>query len=199
MELSQLPTILQSPKTIGRKEKAIEVLSIRPLIGEDLDKFLEEQGTKPVPIKALRQKHHALARALASGMDDNKAGLITGYNASYVSILKSDPTFKNLVYLYQKEQDDIFADMNQKLANVSMDALSELSDRLEDTPDDFSVAQLMDIVVKTADRSGNGPQTSQTVNVNFGIADRLQAARERSILADCEVIDITPNESLEDE
>ncbi|MBK6911402.1 MAG: hypothetical protein IPH10_10820 [bacterium] len=45
----------------------------------------------------------------------------------------------------------------------------------------MSVAQLLEVVKTAADRSGNGPQRRNRVNVTVGIADRLEAARKRML------------------
>jgi hypothetical protein len=69
------------------------------------------------------------------------------------------------------------------LAQVASTALDIIQDRLEDdeTVDKMSVAQLLEVVKTAADRSGNGPSTTQQVNVTVGIADRLEAARKRML------------------
>jgi hypothetical protein len=139
----------------------------------------DERGTVAPTIKKLRTKHHALARAIASGLDDGDAAVLIGYTASRVSILKSDPSFKELVRFYTAKVEDQYLGMHERMAGLGLDAVNELSDRLEEDPDAFSNTQLMEMASRMADRTGHGPSSSTNVNVKVGLADRLQQARNR--------------------
>lgn len=163
----------------GRKAKPVAAVTVRELEPKDLATLSEERELKPTAIKRLGDRHHSLARLLAGGTTMMAAAAITGYNISRISILKGDPTFQELVEFYRGQQDEIYFDMHQQLAGLSADALQELRDRLEDKPEEFSSSMLLEIMTKTADRSGHGPSSEQKVNVNFGIADRLEKARKR--------------------
>ena len=158
----------------GRKME----LEIRDLMPADVA-LLGTGAAKPPPIKKILQRHHALARCLAAGMTQHEAGLATGYSDSRVSILMDDPTFLELVDLYRRDVDTKFQDMQERLLGLSIDAIDELHERLESNPASLSSAMLLQIVEKTADRSGNGPSTTQNVNVNVNMASRLEAARKR--------------------
>lgn len=151
---------------------------IRPLTEADIAMLGTEMGAKPPALKRLSDRHHALARALASGMSESDAALIVGISGSRVSILKADPTFQELVRFYRSGVQEQFRDLHARLAGLSMDAADELQERLEETPESISTGQLMDIVKLGADRTGHGPSSTQ-VNVNVNLAERLRAARER--------------------
>lgn len=177
---------------IGQPTRARELswTVVRPLTRADLALLEVDKGVKPQSlVKRLSQRHHGLARALASGLTPAQAGAATGYTSSRVSILQGDPAFQELVTFYQGEIDAKFVEVHELLAGVTTDALLELQERLEDAPDKFKVAELLEITKMGADRTGNGPTSKQEVNVNVNLAQRLEQARKR--VAD-RMIDVTP-------
>lgn len=151
---------------------------VRELTDADLGLLAQPRGIGASPIKKLRDSHHALARALATGMDEGQAALITGYSTSRVSILKADPTFSELVAHYRGLAGAEFADLAARMTSVGVDALEEIRSRLEESPEEIPTGLLLQIVEKTADRTGFGPK-STTVNLNVNLAARLGEARRR--------------------
>lgn len=132
-------------------------------------------------LEKVTQRHHGLAKLLANGTRPGDAALIMGYSSATVTLLQEDPTFADLVRFYTDNIDAAYQAMNAQLAGVGQEALDELQRRLETEPQELGAAFLLDVVVKTADRTGNGPasKTTAEVNVNFGIADKMAAARKR--------------------
>lgn len=185
-------------RTTGRTSKMLTADFARQVTDEDILSTQEERGTAPKPLKKLRQRHHALAKALADGVPAGEAGLLCGYTASHVSILQSDPSFKDLVKFYAASKREVYLDLHAKLASLGEDAVDELSERLEEAPEDISVGQLLEISKMSLDRSGHGPQSSTSVNVNVGLGDKLEAGRQRALAAkaqalkEARMIDITP-------
>lgn len=166
-------------RTRGRAVKPVEVSVVRELRLADLGLLEEEKGSKPAGlVKRLSSRHHLLARKLAEGLSPGEAGLIANYSPSRVSILQADPSFRELVEFYKAEVKGVFVGMHEKLAGLSEDALEELRTRLEDEPESFTNGMLLDILAKMADRTGHGPSSTQ-VNVNVGLAERLNEARRR--------------------
>lgn len=167
-------------RTRGRAGKPVTASIVRELDGADLSLLQEEKGSAAPPIKRLSQRHHALARNLASGMAPGEAAVICGYSLSRVSILQDDPAFKELLAFYRADVTAQYRDLHVRLSGLALDAADELAQRLEDSPGDVSIGQLMEITKMGADRTGFGPQTSQTnLNVNIDLASRLEAARKR--------------------
>jgi hypothetical protein len=169
-------------RTTGRAAKLIEAVEVRELDAGDIALRGEEKGSKAAPLKRLGERHHALARCLASGMSPSNAAITCGYVLSRVSVLQADPAFRELLEFYRADVTDKYLDMHGVLAGLSLDAAMELRERLEadallDEPK-LSVGQLTELVKLGADRTGFGPQSSQ-LNVNVDLAGRLQAARER--------------------
>ena len=134
----------------------------------------------------LRERHHHLARCLASGMSQVEASIVTGYDQSRISILKGDPAFAELIEFYREKTDAIYAELHTTLSGLSRDAAEELRQRIEDQGHEMPVKTLIEIVKLSADRTGHGPSTKSEVNHNhtIGFADRLERARTRATRAD---------------
>ena len=175
-------------RTTGRTSAKIAWSVERELESSDLARLGDARGVDPSPIKKLRERHHALAKMIAQGIPDGEAGLATGYTASRVSILKSDPSFQELLAFYSAGVRERYYDMHEAAAALGRDAVEEIHDRLEDKPEDFTVGQLLEIGKTMMDRTGQGPRSSTNVNVNIGLAEKLEAARKRTQV----MRDITP-------
>lgn len=183
---------LEIIRTTGRAAKPIEASVVGELTPEDLTLLGAEKGSRPPALKRLRERHHALARHIASGMENSAAAAICGYDISRVSVLLGDPTFCDLVELYRADFVREYAKLHEMLAGMSVDAAVILRERMEDEPDKLKTDQLIEIMRTGADRTGFGPSSKQEVNVNVNMADRLQAARQR---LSQRTIDITPEKA----
>jgi hypothetical protein len=179
-------------RTVGRPSALCEVEIVRELTQDDLARLDEPRPSAkpPAVIKRLHERHHALARFVAAGLTNWEASALTGYEPSRISILRNDPTFRNLVSFYGEKKDALIADMHLRLSGLSVDAIDELRNRLEEKPEEFTNGQLLDMVKAGADRSGHGPSTTN-VQVNVGLAQRMDNARRR-VEAIPRTIDITP-------
>lgn len=165
----------------------------------DLERLRAEgpQKETQTPLKRLSERHHALARLLASGTRPGAASIITGINNAYISILQNDPSFKELIEFYRNEVNDEYRGMHAQLAGLGEDALEELRRRVEEEPDKIPFKTLLEVVTNVADRTGHGPSSSskQEVNVTIGLADRLAAARKAANVAiEAQARDVTPKE-----
>lgn len=164
----------------GRATKPMRAELGRPLTAEDLAALETERGIKAPPLVKLRETHHQLARLLAKGVKPFEASLITGYEASRISILLADPAFQNLVQNYRGIKDLEFADWSKVAATFSMEILLDLRDQFHENPDAYSPEFKLEILKNLADRTGNGPSHKQTnVNVNVDLAARIEAGRRR--------------------
>lgn len=166
-------------RTSGRAAKPLEIEFVRALEPADLPLLQLERGTTPSPIKRLRERHHALARNLASGMTESDAAAICGYDIARVSILKGDPTFRELIEFYREDVTKQYAQLHETLAGMSLDAALLLRERLEEKGEDIAIDKLIEVVKMGADRTGFGPSSKQEVNVNVNLASRLEEARKR--------------------
>lgn len=148
-----------------------DVASLHSLRDGDLDQNLR-------PILKIRDSHHKLARLLSEGCKNEEAASITGYDPAYISNLRSDPAFSNLIDYYRGQAEEIFRDMASRMAAAGMVAAEELLERLTTNADAFTNREIIEAIQTLADRTGFGPKTTQ-VNVNLDLAARLERARGR--------------------
>lgn len=179
-DLDDLGLSLTSQVRSGRAAKPLSAEFVRELSEADLMIPASQVQTAPL-LKKIRDSHHALARVLATGNSEAEASAVTGYTASRISILKADPQFKELLEFYRMQADGAVADLRARMANMGLDAIQELQERMNDSPEDFSLAMLKDIVREMADRTGHAPQRGPTnvTQINVGLSDKMAAARER--------------------
>lgn len=163
----------------GAKGKHVTAVAGEVLVAADLAALETSRDTKAPGVLKLRERHHFLARSIADGMKPGDAGLLCGYCASRVSILQADKAFQDLVQFYRQKVDEKYYGMHERMAALGVDAVDELQERLDDTPDEFTVNQLMDLAGRMADRTGHGVSTQTNVNIKVGLADRLASARRR--------------------
>jgi hypothetical protein len=133
---------------------------------------------------------------LADGMPPQQAAIVCGYSGSRISILQSDPAFMELIAHYREVRTERYFDGMQSMAELHLDAVEEIRDRLEEKPEDFTHGQLMELMKLTADRTGKGPSTKSEVDIKIGLADRLQSgyARVQALRAQQQMRDVTPGE-----
>lgn len=131
-------------------------------------------------LKRLRDSHHKIAQLFADGLEPAEISRVTGYTLSRIYVLKGDPSMKELIAFYQTNKTKEYTDFHARMAELGMDALQELHQRLDEDPDKMDSSFLKDLVKDLADRTGFAP-VSKSVNVNVtgNLADRLNAARER--------------------
>jgi hypothetical protein len=167
---------------IGRKPRAVQAEVTRELTPSDLALLATERGIQPSHIQRLSERHHALARCLASGLSVADACAITGYTPSRVSILKGDPSFEELISFYRGPAAELIQDLGAKMRQNALEAQNILTERLEEEPAAFNVDALLDITKLGADRTGFGPASRTTsVHVHMNLADRLKTARQRTL------------------
>lgn len=187
----ELDLELDLPRLRGRTPVTATV--VRTLEPSDLLKLNEEKGSTAKPLERISDRHHSLARALASGMSESEASFAVGISLSRVSILKQSPAFAELLEFYRKDVQALYMDMHDRLKTIAMDSAQILMDRLEDEPDKISTGQLMELVKMGADRTGFGPSQQALPDDNAaGAAARLDAARRR-VEERKQMIDVTPN------
>lgn len=177
------------PLNLGAgKQPNLDVVTYeRDLTQADLGFIAAERDCPAPDLKKLSQRHHMLARLLASGTTQKEASILVGYTQARVSIIANSPAFKNLLEFYKGEVQEQAATVLENLTGLGTDAINEIRDRLEEDPDEISTGELTKIVELTLDRTGHGKQTNinQTVTVDMG--KRLAEARERAKLARMQV------------
>lgn len=138
----------------GRAPVPVHVEVVREITEADLELMATaNMQSGPDPIKRVTDRHHSLARLLASGVGEGEAATIVGYDRSRVSILKNSPAFRELLDLYRGEVKREFVSVLDHMAGMSRDALLELRNRLDDNPDRFSNKDLKELVTEFTDRT----------------------------------------------
>jgi hypothetical protein len=197
-----VPELNIAPRTRGRAATPITVELVGELTPSDLALLATERQIKAPALVRLRDRHHALARALASGMKPAEAAMMTGYDISRISILQSDPTFAQLVSDYKTISDGVYADFVERTNLLSLTAVENLQTMLENDESPLPASMQLEIAKFAADRTGHAPvQKNVQVNVNANLGDRLTAARRRlaqtveaTVVASGDATDIAANE-----
>lgn len=147
----------------GGKKKALGVqVSVgRELTRADLEALID--GGSPANPQAnslilkIRNSHHQLARHIASGTQLIEVSAITGYTVAYISNLKNDPAFRELLEYYEKQKEAIFVDTTERAKAVSIAALEELQERIDQAPETFKHRELMELATLG---NGLGPRNA---------------------------------------
>ncbi len=157
---------------VGPPTKELVVQYERDLSPADIAALDLPRGIQPKALVRIHASHHALARCLAAGMKPAQASLVTGYSPARISQLEHDESFVALVKDYRAEVSSVFAQMGERLVNLSLDAMEKLHDLLHEKPEMFSAATLMELVKMTADRTGHGPGQEVSLKVASDFIDR---------------------------
>lgn len=186
-----------TPRTRGRAASPLAIEVTGELRPADLALLASERGIVAPTIVRLRERHHHLARVLAGGANNSEASLITGYDPSRISILRSDPTFQALMADYRSIEDGLLADFVDRATTLGMTAMSNLQDKLEEGSTSDSME--LEIAKFAADRTGHAPvQKSVSLSANVELGSRLNAARKRMQAAQAvlaEVIQVRGDEA----
>lgn len=134
-------------------------------------------GSVVSPLSRLRHSHHELARLIAGGASGVEASAITGKSQSWISTLRKDPAFAELVEYYRVQKDAVYMDVHARLAGLGTDAVNELQHRLDTDPDGLSTREVMDIAELALDRSvapskggGSGGGAVAAASISFQVS-----------------------------
>jgi len=165
------------PPGKGRRPAPLFYNVTRHLNETDIAELWNAQRDNTGPkIKSLRYNHHVLAKAVAAGKSGIECSNLTGMAPAYISILKNDPAFQELVSFYADEMNELYVDVHQRMATLGTSILEELTERFEADPDKFTKRELLDMFTAMADRSiptakgGPAPQQAIVAGPNGGLA-----------------------------
>ncbi len=145
----------------GRPAQPLTAHLDRELSEADMALLATTRGSSEISdLKRITDRHHSLARLLASGMKEGDAAFTVGLTPSRVSVLTASPAFQELLDLYRNEVQLEFSTVLEHMAGLSRDALLELRERLETDSDKFSNRELMSLVTELTDRSVDDGRTS---------------------------------------
>lgn len=117
----------------------------------------------PTDLKKIRERHHAVARMLASGMTQSLVASISGFTPGYLSVLINNPSMQELLESYRIQQGAAAQVIGEKLRTVGLKAVEKLDGRLD--ADELNNQDLLGLAKLGLDRSGHGP-SSTTHNVS---------------------------------
>lgn len=150
----------------------------RTLAPEDLAMLALEPVKQPT-LKKIRDSHHALARTLASGISNTDAARITGFDPGYISIMKADPAFQELLTFYEEHDEVQQADLRERMTLIALDVSAEIRDRIHNDPESFSHSEMRQLLTNLADRVGFGP--SSTVHATVDVTENLSYDEQRKL------------------
>ena len=163
-----------------------EITNIRAVTRADLAHLTVKREANAV--QTLRDNHHRIARAVASGMSIADIAATCGVSYNRVSSLKADPAFQELVAHYRAlvtaewaQQDTVI----EFLRGNALKAQAMLSDKLDaasEAGEFLPTRDLLGIAELGLDRTGYG-KVNKNINVNVDFAAKLEAARNRSARA----------------
>jgi len=170
------PALSLRPARGGRKPRKKSVLweVTRSLTPDDIALL---NTTLPAPrasLTQIRHSHHQLAQLLSEGRTQHEAALLSGYSPTYVSILKDDPSFQELIAYYAQQQELVYVNVLERMKSLGLSTIDELQSRLEEDPSGFSNRELMEqaelMLVKpmVATRGGILPGASSGPGVQSG-------------------------------
>jgi hypothetical protein len=172
-----------------------QISGIRSLARTDLSVLLEKRPQQS--LKGLRDNHHRIARAIASGLPDVTTSALCGISCARISVLKGDPAFKDLVAHYRgvitADHFEALDTVNEYLGSVRTKALAMLEDKIDATAEAnefLPTRDLVSIAELGLDRTGYG-KVNKNLNVNVDFAAQLESARRRS--AGARTIEASPS------
>lgn len=131
----------------GRKGVTPITIEIdRALVPQDLAAL--EAGDTPakpqggISLTSIRHSHHQIAKLLVSATELAEISLLTGYSPAWISTLKTDPAFKELLAYYEQQKELQFIDVLDRMKNFGLSVLDELQRRFDEDPADFKKSEL---------------------------------------------------------
>lgn len=111
---------------------------------EDIPLLHESLPARRANLTQIRHSHHQLARQLAKGLSQQEASEITGYSPAYISVIKTDPSFAELIAYYGANEEEKHVDVLERMRILGLNTVEELQMRLETDPDSYSLRELME-------------------------------------------------------
>lgn len=173
---------------VGRSPagRGLLVGEVREMLPEDLLELESmPKGSETPALNKLRASHHALAKLLSTGTSNIDASRMLGISQSRISILRNDPSFKDLITHYAGIQEIAFIGMQEKLAQVGADTLEVLHERVLDDSDKIATDVLVKIAEMTLDRTGHGKQSNINVkSLTLSVEDleRIKGVQNENVI-----------------
>jgi hypothetical protein len=124
------------------------------LLGDDFFPHKEKPGHMGnVSVVKLKSSHHRLAQLIATGASYIDVAVAGGYTPQYISNLATaNPAFQELVAHYTRQAEAEMLDLRAKQARLGEMAVDELTDRIAEDPNQFSIRELLEVVDSNANK-----------------------------------------------
>lgn len=166
------------------KFKPTYIKAVRPATRADVAGLAEDKPAHR--ISRLRDSHHNVAKALASGMSLTAAAAFCGYSVGRLQMLRGDPAFEELVAKYREIDMKLWTEKrdqyHETMSSVGRKAWRQIEEQLDDADESqepIPLTILTKIAADASDRVGY-MKKSATLNVNVDFAARLESAIARS-------------------
>lgn len=173
MDDGEVSALIFSPP---RGNVAVECHKVRSLTSADLPALKSGRPLVPTvirPVKELRSAHHRLAQMLATGIPQEAVSSATGYSPAYISRMKLDPAFMDLMAYYGTQREQMFIDTLERMKQLGIASLDELQSRLAENPEGWSNREMMEMaelmLIKSGAVGGEAKPRAGTplVNIKF--------------------------------
>jgi hypothetical protein len=141
-------------------EGIVELEDLQALIADERPRTPD--GASAGDITRIRERHHSVARLIASGMQQSLVASICGYTQPYLSLLLNNPSMEELIGFYRAQHINASEVITSRLRHVALDAVEDLATKLE--AGELDPQELLGLAKLGLDRSGHGPQ-QKTLNV----------------------------------
>lgn len=128
-------------------------------------------------VQRIRERHHSVARLVASGLQHSVVAKITRYTEAYLSVLLKAPAMRELIGHYKTRHDAAAGIVGEQLRTLSMTSVEELQRRINDAPDSVATSELTAIAKLGLDRSGHGPSSSKQIKHEHHVVDYAELRR----------------------
>lgn len=164
------------------KPDPLVISLVRELTQADLARLGEALPTTVPPLQKARAIHHKQAQLLAEGRSNEEVASIVGTTSARISVLRNDPTFRELLALYTDQQQTLEFESQTRIHHTLVDVLelaaTELQDRLIDEPTRKALptSEIRKIAEFAGDRTIAPPRATQQgsplpptrIELNFG-------------------------------
>lgn len=155
---------------------------------------------QPVHIQTIRDSHHRIARAIASGMRNDEIAATCGISITRVSMLKADPSMQDLIAHYRALITDDWVQtvdpVKDFLKEVTTKSIAMIADKLDTAIEKNETLPSRDLVAFAElglDRTGYGKER-RNFNTNLNFASELERMRKRtSRVNDMRTIEARPS------
>lgn len=179
-DAQELYDVLDLGPLRGRPPVEFDIEVVRSLEDEDIPTILEPPAevTQFNKLSVIKFKHHQIARLVAEGKSPVDISSVTGYSPYYIGKLSNDdPMFKELVWHYLNVGEIAREDVLVRMNSLNLAAMEELQKRIDESPEDWSKRELMDlseqmskpIVAKMAAPQGAFAARSAEGGVNISV------------------------------